>query len=218
MARPLPPDTVATMSHGRLTIQARWVEGVTKYRALAWGVNGEAVDANRLGRLIEGGDQDAATLAGFFKMGAAGHVSLPWRLTEYGKDLAGECPCGPCTWEDPPVRERKRPTPPKAVNAKERRRIRRERQRRTDEAVAQQLAAASRREAELRAELREARRLRAERLARIVAEARAEGEARGRAAAEREAATRWKLSAAGKRGAAAVARGPSGRFVKGAKR
>ena len=48
------------------------------------------------------GDPDAATLIGFWTMATAHHVEAPWFLTSLGKEMAGECPCGPCSWTDPP--------------------------------------------------------------------------------------------------------------------
>jgi hypothetical protein len=203
MKKDLPPNTIATMSHGRVTVQAWWVEGVRQYRALAWGVNGEEVDTRKL-------DPEHVpahvTLVGLWAMtnpkdGTPGHVKLPWRLTDRGKAMAPKCPCGPCTWEDPPVRQRRAPTPKKTVTAEDRRRARRAKAR----TIYEILEAQARRIRELELELSEQKRLQEQRFARLLAEARAECELRERAAEEREHALRDRLKAQ---------RGAGGQFIK----
>ena len=184
----LPPNTIATMAHGRVTVQAWWRESsrTESGRALSWGVDGEEVDHNRMREAAAAGDPAAATLIGFWTMATAHHVEAPWFLTSLGKDMAGECPCGPCSWTDPPARKRREATPKKKVTAKEKRNLAYKRQKKVDAAVAAQLEAAERRarEADLGAE--EQRKIREERFARLMAETRAERDA----AAERERANR----------------------------
>lgn len=199
----LPPDTIATMSHGRTTIQAWWRPGVTKLRALSWSVNGgpEVDQSDPPGELI-----------GFWKMAAAGHVGPPWRLTEYGKALAGECPCGSCGWTDPPERTACPPPKRRDVGAKERRRIRREKDRR----IAAFLEAQERRIRELEASAEERERLLKERVARLTEELRQERAERERLEAERAEATRTKLRRAVAERAEAIRSQPrvGGKFVK----
>ena len=167
----LPPDTIATMAHGRVTIQAWWRESsrTESGRALSWGVGGEEVDHNRMREAAAAGDPDAATLIGFWRMATAHHVEAPWFLTDLGKEMAGECPCGPCSWTDPPARAKRRPTAPVEVTSK----MRREARRANERWYREQIEAAERREREAKLEAREQRRLREERFKRILEEARA---------------------------------------------
>ena len=178
----LPEYTVATMNHGRTTVQAWWREsGHTESgRALSWGVNGEEVDHNRMREAAAAGDPAAATLIGFWRMATAHHVTMPWRLTDYGKELAGECPCGRCTWTDPPARKPRKATQPVKVTSRMRRDARIEARRVAEASMRwyeEQLAAAARREREAELDAREQRRLRDARFKRLLAEARAEREA-----------------------------------------
>ena len=169
----LPPDTIATMAHGRVTIQAWWRDSARTEsgRALSWGVNGgPEID---LSRVEPKGNAEHASIVGFWSMGNAHHVQLPWRLTDYGKALAAECPCGPCSWTDPPARAKRRPTAPVEVTSK----MRREARRANERWYREQIEAAERREREAKLEAREQRRLREERFKRLLEEARAEREA-----------------------------------------
>lgn len=181
----LPPNTIATLAHGRTTVQAWWRYSARTASgwALSWGVDGEDIDHNRVADLVEVGDPAAATLVGLWAMtapkdGGAGHVTMPWRLTEYGKDMAQECPCGPCAWTDPPERVRRKATPPKAVNARMRREARRERRRAEQRRIAAILEAQARRIRELEADREERDRREAARFADLRAQLRAELEVR----------------------------------------